>query len=80
MSFRLFLCCLFVSCCLQISAQDIDKSGPPGSSLVFGDEFNAEVLDAAMWGLGINENCTVISIKLKASTDFRKHNAAHPPP
>ena len=54
MAYRLFLCCLLVSWCLQLSAEDIDKTGPPGSSFVFGDEFNTEVLDASIWGLGIN--------------------------
>ena len=75
MSYRLFFCCLFVSCCFQLRAENVDKSGPPGSSFVFGDEFNAEVLDDSIWGLGINErnvqNTSVDCTYLKKNISFR---------
>ena len=75
MSYRLLFCCLFVSCCFQLRAENVDKSGPPGSSFVFGDEFNAEVLDDSIWGLGINErnvqNTSVDCTYLKKNISFR---------
>jgi hypothetical protein len=44
---------LFVSCCFQLRAENVDKSGPRGSIFVFGDEFNAEVLDVPYGASGL---------------------------
>ena len=52
---RLIVCCLFAAGCSEVFSQEIDSLGPPGSSLVFGDEFNAATLNAEMWGFGIND-------------------------
>jgi len=52
---RLVFCCLFAAGCSEVFSQEIDRLGPPGSSLVFGDEFNAAVLNTDMWGFGIND-------------------------
>jgi hypothetical protein len=55
MMFRLVLCGLLAVCSSAVNSQDINSLGPPGSSLLFGDEFNAAALNPEMWGVGIND-------------------------
>ena len=55
MVLRLVFCGLFAVCCSRVYSEDISSLGPPGSILVFGDEFNEAALDTDMWGFGINE-------------------------
>ena len=55
MVLRLVFCGLFAVCCSGVYSEDISSLGPPGSILVFGDEFNEAALDTDMWGFGINE-------------------------
>ena len=52
---RLIVCCLFAAGCSEVFSQESDSLGPRGSSLVFGDEFDAATLNADMWGFGIND-------------------------
>jgi len=52
---RLVLCGLLAVCCSAVYSQDINSLGPPGSSLLFGDEFNTAALNPEMWGFGIND-------------------------
>jgi len=53
MVLRLVFCGLFAVCCSRVYSEDISSLGPPGSILVFGDEFNEAALDTDMWGFGI---------------------------
>ncbi len=43
MVLRLVFCGLFAVCCSGVYSEDISSLGPPGSILVFGDEFNEAV-------------------------------------
>ena len=52
---RLVFLSLFIAGCSDVFSQDVNNLGPPGSSLVFGDEFNTATLNTDMWGFGIND-------------------------